>query len=162
MESAMSYIDYINTPIGSLAIKASEKGITHVIFVKEMDRDVAPNVITDRCKQQLGEYFNSQRKEFDIPFDQQGTHFQCSVWQSLLSIPYGELASYQEIANIINNPKAVRAVGAANGKNPIAIIIPCHRVIGSNGSLTGYAGGLERKTWLLEHEANQSGLFSLS
>ena len=104
---------------------------------------------------ELGEYFDGNRKAFDVPLDPQGTEFQQQVWQALLEIPYGQMASYAEVASAINKPKAVRAVGAANGRNPISILVPCHRVIGSNGSLTGYAGGLPRKQWLLQLEGQQ-------
>jgi methylated-DNA-[protein]-cysteine S-methyltransferase len=101
---------------------------------------------------QLDEYFSGQRKIFNIPLSANGTEFQIKVWQALTTIPYGQTWSYQDLANAINNPKAVRAVGLANGKNPISIIVPCHRVIGKNGKLTGYAGGVERKAQLLELE----------
>jgi methylated-DNA-[protein]-cysteine S-methyltransferase len=148
------YIDFITTPIGILEIKASERGITHVIFTESAYEEgmVRSNKIVKNCKQQLEEYFEGKRSTFNFPLAQQGTVFQQAVWACLLNIPFGQVASYQDIANGINNSKAVRAVGAANGKNPIAIIVPCHRIIGSNGSLTGYAGGLERKSWLLKHE----------
>ncbi|MFT5117338.1 MAG: methylated-DNA-[protein]-cysteine S-methyltransferase [Kiritimatiellia bacterium] len=148
------YIDFITTPLGTLEIKASHVGVSSVIF-SALTHDAQPCVpskITDNCKQQLGEYFLGQRNKFDLPLDQQGTNFQKSVWACLLKVPFGQAASYQDIATMLENPKAVRAVGAANGKNPISIIVPCHRIIGSNARLTGYAGGLERKTWLLEHE----------
>ncbi len=98
-------------------------------------------------------YFAHSRTEFDLELDTGGTPFQQSVWQALCSVPFGKVATYKDIAEQLNNPKAVRAVGAANGKNPISIIVPCHRIIGANKKLTGYAGGLERKQWLLEHEA---------
>lgn len=148
------YQDFLTTPIGTLTIKASKRRITHVEFTDSAQepRSTYPNKITDTCKQQLNEYFLGKRKVFNVALDQQGTDFQTSVWDCLLKIPFGETASYQDIAKMIDNPKAVRAVGAANGKNPIAIIVPCHRIIGSNGTLTGYAGGLDRKYWLLKHE----------
>ena len=111
-----------------------------------------PSELTQRCQQQLNEYFAGQRRVFDLPLEPQGTPFQRSIWVCLLRIPFGQTASYRAIAEMANNRQAVRAVGAANGKNPIGIIVPCHRVIGSDGTLTGYAGGLERKAWLLEHE----------
>jgi len=104
------------------------------------------------CAQQLEEYFTRRRRQFDLPLAAAGTSFQQSVWQALAAIPYGELRSYRDIAQVIGNPAAVRAVGAANGRNPLPIVVPCHRVIGSNGSLTGFAGGLEIKTYLLELE----------
>jgi methylated-DNA-[protein]-cysteine S-methyltransferase len=148
------YIDFIATPLGTLEIKASQLGVSSVIFsdLALDDQQRTQNKITNSCKQQLEEYFSGQRKKFDLPLDQQGTIFQKSVWACLLKIPFGQAASYQDIATMLENPRAVRAVGAANGKNPISIIVPCHRIIGSNKTLTGYAGGLERKSWLLKHE----------
>ncbi len=150
------FTDYLDTAIGWVEIKATDQGIHSVHFIEEQNATAAaPNDMTDVCKQQLAEYFAGERTTFDLPFDQAGTPFQRQVWSALLSIPFGQVASYQDIAHAVNNPKAVRAVGAANGKNPIAIIVPCHRIIGSNGTLTGYAGGLERKQWLLQHEGKQ-------
>lgn len=146
-------IEYLESELGLIEITASSKGITSVYFVDAQKLTASSNEFTTQCKQQLSEYLNSQRQTFDLPLDSHGTDFQHQVWQGLLTIPYGQVASYSDIANHINNPKAVRAVGAANGKNPISIIVPCHRVIGANGTLTGYAGGLERKQWLLQHES---------
>ncbi|MGH1486910.1 MAG: methylated-DNA--[protein]-cysteine S-methyltransferase [Cellvibrionaceae bacterium] len=158
----MIYVTYINSPVGMVQIRASEKGITHVTFIDESGVDESDvdklsdtfetNATIKKCAQQLKEYFYGQRKSFDLPLDWEGTVFQQSIWQSLLDVPFGAVASYSDIATAVNNPKAVRAVGAANGKNPIAIIVPCHRIIGSNGTLTGYAGGMDRKAWLLSHE----------
>ena len=142
----------MNTPIGALLIQASAQGITHVDFVDSEIPADRPNALTTACGQQLQAYLDGERKTFDLPLDQQGTAFQKSVWNSLLKIPCGQAVSYRDIADMINNRKAVRAVGAANGKNPIAIIVPCHRVIGADRTLTGYAGGLQRKAWLLQHE----------
>ena len=113
------------------------------------------DALTDRVARQLEEYFTGKRREFDLPLDPQGTDFQCSVWNALQKIPYGETRSYRQIAQSINNPNACRAVGMANNKNPIWIIIPCHRVIGAVGTLTGYGGGLEMKQRLLELESNK-------
>jgi len=148
------YIDYMMTPVGVLELQASELGITEISYCESANNTIISHDIIDRCKQQLTEYFEGKRREFDLPLDQLGTNFQKSVWASLIKIPFGQVVSYRDIANMINNPKAVRAVGAANGKNPISIIVPCHRVIGSNGTLTGYAGGLARKAWLLKLEGN--------
>ena len=148
----MTYTDYIITPIGVIEIQASLHGITHVTFPTPASNRVNPSELTQRCQQQLNEYFAGQRRVFDLPLEPQGTPFQRSIWVCLLRIPFGQTASYRAIAEMANNRQAVRAVGAANGKNPIGIIVPCHRVIGSDGTLTGYAGGLERKAWLLEHE----------
>lgn len=112
---------------------------------------------------QLEEYFAGTRNAFDVPLELIGTRFQVEVWSALRDIPYGATASYGEIADVIGRPDAVRAVGAANGRNPISIIVPCHRVIGADGSLTGYGWGVDRKSWLLEHERNPGGrLFDLT
>ncbi|PAJ74452.1 cysteine methyltransferase [Pseudoalteromonas sp. NBT06-2] len=147
------FTDYMDSPLGLIEFKASELGITQVIFCGE-DQKLAVNAndITDTCKKQLSEYFNGELKIFNLPLDQHGTEFQQSIWQCLTQIPFGKTMSYGEIAYKINNPKSVRAVGGANGRNPISIIVPCHRVIGASGTLTGYAGGIERKLWLLKHE----------
>ncbi len=148
----MIYTDYPNTPIGVITIQASTQGISRVDFSVPEDGPVHRSELTDRCKQQLKEYFAGKRRVFDLPLDQQGTPFQRTVWDCLVQIPFGQVVSYADIADRADNRKAVRAVGAANGRNPIGIIVPCHRVIGSNGTLTGYAGGVERKAWLLTHE----------
>jgi methylated-DNA-[protein]-cysteine S-methyltransferase len=152
MESIVVYTDYIKSPLGLVEFKASEKGITQVIFCGDKKADVNANRITDCCKQQLREYFQGQRKVFDVTLDPQGTDFQKLVWQNLLKIQFGQTNTYLDIAKMVNKPKGSQAVGGANGRNPISIIVPCHRVIGTNGALTGYAGGIERKLWLLEHE----------
>lgn len=148
----MIYVDYMNTPVGVIEIQASTQGITKVIFPELENNSINTSEITQRCKQQLIEYFDHKRKRFDLPLDQQGTLFQKTIWACLTKIPFGQAVSYRDIADMANNRKAARAVGTANGKNPISIIVPCHRVIGSNGSLAGYAGGLDRKAWLLKHE----------
>jgi methylated-DNA-[protein]-cysteine S-methyltransferase len=108
--------------------------------------------VLERARAQLEEYFAGRREEFDLPLAPRGTPFQRAVWAALLAIPFGETRSYGEIARAVGKPAAPRAVGAANGQNPIAIVVPCHRVIGSDGSLTGYGGGMQRKRWLLAHE----------
>ena len=146
------FSETMNTPIGTLLIQASAQGITHVDFIDSETPANRPNALTTACRQQLQAYLDGKRKIFELPLDQQGTAFQKSVWNSLLKIQFGQAVSYRDIADMVNNRKAVRAVGAANGKNPIAIIVPCHRVIGADRTLTGYAGGLQRKAWLLEHE----------
>ena len=110
-----------------------------------------------RVADQLAEYFAGERRDFDLPLAAPGTAFQKLVWDALVRIPFGEVRSYGELARTLGRPSGSRAVGAANGKNPIAIIVPCHRVIGANGTLTGYAGGLPTKQWLLEHEQRYSG-----
>jgi methylated-DNA-[protein]-cysteine S-methyltransferase len=114
--------------------------------------DISTDQLTSQAARQLGEYFSGKRRKFDIPLNPSGTEFQQAVWEALLSIPYGETRSYKQVAEMVGNPKGSRAVGMANNKNPISIIIPCHRVIGSNGALIGYAGGLDMKKGLLELE----------
>lgn len=149
------YIPVDDSPLGPIRLRANEHGLTEIAFVTADDEPPRPNPHTRRSQQQLAEYFAGQRQSFDLPLAPQGTPFQQRVWQALLSIPFGRTASYAEIATSLDDPKAVRAVGAANGRNPLAIVVPCHRVIGSDGSLTGYAGGLDRKRWLLAFEAGE-------
>ncbi|MEE4245856.1 MAG: methylated-DNA--[protein]-cysteine S-methyltransferase [Kangiellaceae bacterium] len=144
------YQQNVLSPIGNLVVSASDKGITSVFFQSEINE--IGNQHTEQGVQQLTEYFNKHRKVFELTLDLQGTDFQRQAWQALMDIPYGETRSYQQQASSINNAKAVRAIGMANGRNPISIIVPCHRVIGSNGKLTGYAGGIDKKQWLLQHE----------
>jgi methylated-DNA-[protein]-cysteine S-methyltransferase len=146
------YTDYFDSPIGLIEFKASELGITQLIFCGPQRINIKTNEITNCCKQQLKEYFSSKRQEFDLPLDAKGTDFQLQVWANLTKIRYGETLTYLDIAKLVNRPKGSQAVGGANGRNPISVIVPCHRVLGSNGSLTGYAGGIERKLWLLKHE----------
>lgn len=146
------FIEAMDSPLGPVEIEASEAGVTRVEFAPQQPIVVNSNAHTTACKQQLQEYFDGTRKEFDLTLDPKGTDFQLSVWQQLSQIPFGISLSYGDIANRLNNPKAVRAVGAANGQNPISVIVPCHRVIGKDRSLTGYAGGVELKAWLLQHE----------
>jgi methylated-DNA-[protein]-cysteine S-methyltransferase len=145
---------YYNSPIGILEIKAFEDAITSVIFVEEATMVTEESKIIKDAITQLDEYFKGIRKVFDLKCEMRGTDFQKKVWDELIKIPCGDTLSYKELAIIIGNEKAPRAVGNANGKNPISIIVPCHRVIGSNKSLTGYAGGINRKQWLLSHENN--------
>jgi len=149
------FTDYLDTPLGMMEFKASDKGITQVIFCGDTRGDCKVSPITELCKRQLQEYFLGARNEFDLPLDPQGTVFQKSVWACLAQIPFGEVYTYLDIAKMVNKPKGSQAVGGANGRNPITLIVPCHRVIGTNGSLTGYAGGIERKLWLLQHEGYQ-------
>lgn len=145
------FADYVELPIGTLEICADNKGVTSIYFVQKR-RAVNANQHTDLARVELIDYLNGERTEFSVPLNASGTDFQRRVWQALMDIPYGMTQSYQDIARAINNPKAVRAVGLANSKNPISIIVPCHRVIGKSGKLTGYASGLEKKAWLLKHE----------
>lgn len=140
----------IDTPIGVLGLCARGGFLTAVKF-HAVDK-FGEDEVLDVAAQQLEEYFSGSRREFDIPMDMGGTDFQKKCWQALMEIPYGETRSYSDIAMQVGSPKGVRAVGMANHVNPIPIIVPCHRVVGKNGSLTGYAGGLDMKTWLIEHE----------
>ncbi|MCL1124109.1 methylated-DNA--[protein]-cysteine S-methyltransferase [Shewanella surugensis] len=146
------YTDYIDTPLGMMECKASNEGIRQLIFCGPEQSTVSSNEVTDVCKVQLLEYFKGQRQQFDLPLDPQGTVFQKQVWHALRQIPFGQVMTYLDIAKMVNKSKGAQAVGGANGRNPITLIVPCHRVIASSGALTGYAGGLERKLWLLAHE----------
>lgn len=146
--------EILKTPVGLLLIEANEEAITAIDFLEnEPESAISGNTITAMATQQLREYFVGERKEFELPLHPEGTDFQREVWGHLEDIPFGTTRSYLDIATRIGDQGAVRAVGAANGRNPIAIVLPCHRVIASNGALTGYAGGLHRKKWLLEHES---------
>jgi len=150
---------YLKSPIGIIKLTATDDAITSILFefdASKKERE-KPNEILLECKKQLHEYFSGRRKKFELPLKLVGTGFQKSVWETLQKIPYGKTVSYLDVAKAIENPKAVRAVGMANNKNRIPIIIPCHRVIGEDGKLTGYAGGIWRKGWLLEHEEEYSG-----
>jgi methylated-DNA-[protein]-cysteine S-methyltransferase len=165
----------IPSPVGELTVGATERGVRYVLWEGETrpidiaddavdgttgdggatgDADPATLAtrILDTVRTQLDEYFAGERTEFDLPLDPIGTPFQLSAWQVLRTIPYGSTMSYGEQARTLGDPNKARAVGAANGRNPISIIVPCHRVVGSNGSLTGFAGGIGAKAWLLDHE----------
>ena len=153
---------YLKCPVGLLEIKGNQNGLSSILFMdsEENSATLVPEVLRPAVEQ-LKEYFDKKRSEFDLLLAPNGTQFQKKVWEKLRTIPYGKTTSYQKMANELGDPKVIRAAASANGKNPIAIIIPCHRVIGSDGSLTGYAGGLHRKKWLLEHESpvKQQSLF---
>ncbi len=144
---------YIQTPLGITKLEGDENGLNSVtvLDVEEELTDLIPEPLED-ASYQLQEYFEGKRENFNLDLNPQGTDFQQRVWNALLDIPYGKTTSYLELSKTLGDVKAIRAVAAANGKNPLWIVIPCHRVIGSDGSLTGYAGGLHRKKWLLEHE----------
>ena len=146
------YYGYYNSPIGILEIIASDNAVISAMFIEDMKEITSESQILKEAIKQFDEYFKGTRKDFDIKCEVRGTEFQKKVWKALMEIPYGVTMSYKEMAIAIGNIKATRAVGNANSKNIISIIIPCHRVIGSDKSLTGYAGGLNRKKWLLEHE----------
>ena len=157
----------IQSPVGPLRAFASDKGLRAVLFAKsDVTRYVhEPGPVESpdhptlaRLADQLGEYFAGSRQEFDLPLDPVGTEFQRLAWRALQAIPYGTTRSYSEQAAAIGRPRAVRAIGAANGKNPISIVIPCHRVIGADGSLTGFGGGLLAKRFLLDHESPQRSI----
>ena len=151
---------YYQSPVGTVRIKAHKGCINEILFMDEVteqhrDDEIIDQADTDvlaKCRQQLDEYFSGERKTFDFPVKQEGTLFQEKVWNELLHIPYGKTISYRQLSQMIGNVKSIRAVGTANGRNNLPIVVPCHRVIGSDGSLTGYGGGLWRKKWLLEHE----------
>lgn len=150
----------IDSPVGNLTLVATETQLYSVFWASPKFSGLPlagevfekENAILKETKKQLKDYFNGERKKFDLPLAWSGTDFQNSVWQALTKIPYGETQSYSELAEAIQNPKAVRAVGMTNSRNPIAIIVPCHRVIGKNGSLTGFSGGLHNKELLLKLE----------
>jgi len=152
------YKAYYRSDIGLLEIAGDEKEICRVRFV-ENPAEASPEVppaLRD-CIEQIDEYFQGRRREFSLNLRLEGTGFQRKVWQELMKIPFGKTASYGEIAKAMGNENAVRAVGQANHNNPISIIVPCHRIIGRNGDLVGYGGGLWRKKWLLDHEGRSAG-----
>jgi len=151
--------------VGPLELVASDSGL-HAVLWSRADRArvrlpelvTGDHAIIDSTKSQLSEYFDRTRTEFDLPLDPTGTDFQLAVWNALAVIPHGATATYGEQAQAIGRPTAVRAVGAANGKNPLSIVLPCHRVVGAKGTLTGFAGGLDTKRFLLDHERNTESL----
>lgn len=152
---------FINSPLGTTKIVGDENGISQISILEE---GVISTTIPNELKvavTQINEYFSGTRTDFDFRLNPNGTDFQKKVWQELLNIPYGKTISYLDLAKKLGDPKVIRAAASANGKNPLWIVIPCHRVIGTDGSLTGYAGGLWRKKWLLEHESptTQQSLF---
>ncbi|WP_405726771.1 methylated-DNA--[protein]-cysteine S-methyltransferase [Anaerotignum sp.] len=149
----MEKIFFYDTPVGKLIIGEENGSITRVSWTQLPASYLQEETeLILKCKQQLEEYFAGKRKSFDLPLAPKGTEFQQKVWSALQEIPYGEVRCYQDIAVAVDHPKGCQAVGGANGKNPIAILIPCHRVIGKNGKLVGYAGGMENKKFLLELE----------
>lgn len=152
---------YIETPIGFAEIKGDENGLSSISVLNEnKPKGMVPEVLEDAVYQ-FQEYFEGKRQNFTLKLNPEGTDFQKKVWNKLQSIPFGKTVSYLELSKQLGDVKAIRAVAAANGKNPLWIVVPCHRVIGSNGDLVGYAGGLSRKKWLLEHESpvKQTSLF---
>jgi methylated-DNA-[protein]-cysteine S-methyltransferase len=153
---------YLQSPIGVIEIQATQTHVHQIRFCAN-DESVKPSVeheLTQLCVKELEEYFNGKRKDFNIPTLQEGTDFMQEVWDNVKDIPFGKTASYADLAKLAGDEKLTRAVGSANGKNQLAIIVPCHRVIGSSGKLTGYAWGLHRKQWLLDHEARVNNTYS--
>jgi methylated-DNA-[protein]-cysteine S-methyltransferase len=152
----------IQSPVGDLKLVASDKGLVAILWEKDDPKRVRPSPLVNDCnhpilretERQLKEYFQGKRKSFSLKLDLSGTEFQREVWQALLKIPFGETRSYGQLARLLGNSRAMRAVGAANGKNPISIVVPCHRVIGASGKLIGFAGGLKIKALLLQLEGN--------
>jgi methylated-DNA-[protein]-cysteine S-methyltransferase len=153
---------FIPTPLGVAKLVGDENGLSAFTVLNSDEKltDIIPEVLEDAVYQ-INEYFDGKREVFTFDLNPEGTDFQKKVWDALLTIPFGKTTSYLELSKTLGDVKAIRAVAAANGKNPLWIIVPCHRVIGSDGSLTGYAGGLHRKQWLLEHESpfKQTSLF---
>tara|TARA_R110002126_G_scaffold35949_2_gene109904 strand:+ start:12877 stop:13335 length:459 start_codon:yes stop_codon:yes gene_type:complete len=147
----MTFVSYLETPISYLRILSNGSGITSIKFM-DFDGPEDPDIHTESAKTQLREYFDGNRDKFDLPLLPQGTDFEYKVWEQLKLIPSGTTTSYGKIASVLGDRNYSQAVGSANGKNPIAIVIPCHRVIGSDNKLVGYAGGMDRKQWLLKHE----------
>lgn len=152
----MIFFDETDSPVGTLHLRCTADGLTHLLMQPQgrelPDGAQRGHPLLEAAKQQLAEYFAGEREAFQLPLAPSGTPFQQRVWQELCGIPLGETRSYGQIAAAIGRPSASRAVGAANGANPIGIIVPCHRVVGADGTLTGYAGGLDRKRWLLARE----------
>lgn len=158
---------FVTSPVGKLKLVASDKGLVAILWENDNPRRVPltssmeddQQKILVEVERQLNQYFTGERRSFSLPLDMRGTPFQKDVWEALLSIPFGETRSYGQLAKQIGRSSASRAVGAANGRNPISIIVPCHRVIGSSGKLTGFAGGLETKATLLDMEKKDASLF---
>ena len=156
---------FYNSPAGCIEIKISGSFISEITFIKkEEEHTKTPSILSaegkeifNKCTAQLDEYFSGGRKNFELPIGQEGTAFQQKVWNELMQIPYGKTISYLQLAQRLGNVKAIRAAASANGRNQLCIVVPCHRVIGSDGSLTGYGGGLPGKKWLLDLEAKFEG-----
>ncbi|WZL90579.1 methylated-DNA--[protein]-cysteine S-methyltransferase [Salinimicrobium sp. 3283s] len=143
----------VKTPLGNAIFEGDANGISKLYLTEEIPETTSVSTpFLQEAKEQLQQYFSGELKKFNLKLNPEGTVFQKKVWQALQNIPYGKTVSYMELAKELGDPLAIRAVAAANGKNPLWILVPCHRVIGSDGSLTGYAGGLWRKKWLLDHE----------
>ena len=143
---------YFSSPVGELIIESENEKIITLGFLKDSKQEETSTPVIDQCIEELEEYFFRGRKFFSFEMNLIGTEFQIKVWNELLNIPFGKTISYEELAIRVGNIKSIRAVGLANGQNPIAIVVPCHRVIGKSGDLVGYGGGLDKKIWLLQHE----------
>lgn len=152
---------WIKTPLGTARIEGDENGVSVISVLDEGEISESVPTILEEAVVQINEYFEGKRNDFSFKLNPKGTDFQQKVWKGLLEIPFGKTMSYMELSKKLGDVKAIRAVASANGKNPLWIVVPCHRVIGTDGSLTGYAGGLWRKQWLLEHEnpTTQQSLF---
>ena len=151
------YCSVVKSPIGDVLVFADDEAVNVITFAKKDVAGLKPNPVSEEAAQQLRSYFEGQLRQFTFPLAQTGTEFQQTVWEALCTIEYGDTISYLKFSEQLNNPLAIRAIAATNGKNNIAIVVPCHRVIGSNGKLVGYAGELWRKQWLLEHEREVLG-----
>jgi methylated-DNA-[protein]-cysteine S-methyltransferase len=167
-ENAMSlFYKFMNSPVGKLKLVASDRGLVAVLWENDSPSRVRLSDLMEderhpvllKTEEQLRDYFAGKRKSFSIPLDMRGTPFQRNVWKALIAIPFGQTRTYGDLAKQLGNPTASRAVGAANGRNPVSIVVPCHRVIGASGKLTGFAGGLETKAHLLGLEGNNCELF---
>ena len=163
---SLSYT-FIHSPVGRLKLVASDEGLVAILWEHDKPRRVRLEALVEKADhpvlretaRQLEEYFAGKRRSFSLPFDVRGTCFQKQVWEALLAIPFGETRSYGQLASQLGSPDATRAVGAANGRNPISIVVPCHRVVGASGKLTGFAGGLNAKAYLLSFESKEGKLF---
>ncbi len=167
----MTVYTILDTPVGPLLLTAEDAGLTGVRFARNRGADAAPDpawrpddgarggasAVLAAAREQLGDYFAGRRRTFDLPLAPRGTPFQLRVWEALRALAWGETVSYAELARRAGSPGAARAIGAANGRNPIPVVVPCHRVIGADGTLTGFGGGVERKEWLLAHEGAWPG-----
>lgn len=157
------FTTYYSSPVGVLKIQCSKEQVVLIHFVEEIGLDDDQTELLKKTTVQLDEYFSGRRKDFDLPLGQKGSGFQENVWNHLVKIPFGKTISYLQLSKQIGDVKAIRAIASANGRNNLAIVVPCHRVIGSDAKLVGYAGGLWRKKWLLEHEAKvHSGIEQLT
>jgi methylated-DNA-[protein]-cysteine S-methyltransferase len=164
MDEQKLYYDYIDTPLGELELTSSNDFLVSALFVKTeknllSKQPVLHSAINEEAKKQLNAYFKKELTQFKLPINPAGTSFQKMVWSELVKIPFGTAISYLTLAKKLGDPNSIRAAASANGKNPITIIIPCHRVIGSDGKLVGYSGDLWRKEWLINHESRQESLF---